>query len=79
MVQKRLRELAALATEGRLPTRVSVQEGARVPSATFVMGDYAARYETDARARIVRLVAVENRVRMAPHEASNGKPERLFE
>jgi len=76
VVQERLRALAVLATEGRLPVPHSAQGGGKAASATFIVGDFAARYEADARARAVRLVAVENRMRTGSHGA---KQERLFE
>jgi hypothetical protein len=78
-VQGRLSELAARATAGRLPHPHPVQGGETKSSATFIVGDFAARYELDTSARAIRLVAVENRLRTAPHEAGDEKSESLFE
>jgi hypothetical protein len=78
-VQGQLSDLAALATAGRLPLPHPVQGGETKSSATFIVGDFAARYELDTSARAIRLVAVENRLRTAPHEAGDEKSEPLFE
>lgn len=78
-VQERLWELAALATEGRLPAPSSEQGPGAEAAGTFTVGHFSARYVADVKTRTVRLVALENTLRPASNELKAGKKPGLFE
>ncbi len=79
LVQERLRELAALATEGRLPVTPSEQGAAAEAAGTFIVGSFAARYVADEKSRTVRLMALENSLRPASNVVKAAKKQGLFE
>ncbi len=81
LVQQRLRELAALAAEGRLPASASTGSMQKEAFAAFKVGNFTARCVADGHSRIVRLMVLEYLQGKAAntHEVKDGGKKPLFE
>jgi hypothetical protein len=76
LVQQRLRELAAQAAEGRLPSAGGLS---REALASFIAGNLTARCVADGYARTVRLMVLEYPPAPASNEVRGGQKPELFE
>jgi mRNA-degrading endonuclease RelE of RelBE toxin-antitoxin system len=65
-LQARLRTLANLATVGRHPVPAPIRGAGLETSLSFLLGDFAALYEVDFQARVIRLLEIAKRLPTDP-------------
>jgi hypothetical protein len=69
-LQARLRTLANLATLGRHPVPAPIRGADLEASLSFLLGDFAALYEVDFQARVIRLLEIARRLPTAHRRTS---------